>query len=61
MKLVRILILSLLIWSCQDQPEEARKPEVKPTPEVTPFKPISDELVSKAVLYEANIRQYSNE
>ena len=61
MKLTRILILSLIIWSCQEQLEEARKPEVKPTPEVTPYQPISEELVSKAVLYEANIRQYSNE
>ena len=61
MKLIRILILSLFIWSCQEQLEEARKPEVKSTPKVTPYQPISEELVSKAVLYEANIRQYSNE
>jgi len=61
MKLIRILILSLIIWSCQEQLEEARKPEVKSTPEITPYQPISEELVSKAVLYEANIRQYSNE
>jgi len=61
MKLIRILILSHIIWSCQEQPEEVRKPEVNPTPKVTPYQPISDKLVSKAVLYEANIRQYSNE
>ena len=60
MKIKVILLISLLIWSCQEQPELARKPEVKLV-EKTPFKPIDDKIVSKAVLYEANIRQYSNE
>ena len=60
MKLKSILILSFLILSCQNQAEEARKPKVK-TIEPTPFTPINNEIISKAVLYEANIRQYSNE
>ena len=60
MKIKSILILSFLILSCQNQAEEARKPKVK-TIEPAPFKPINDEIISKAVLYEANIRQYSNE
>ena len=60
MKLKSILILSFLILSCQNQAEEARKPKVK-TIEPTPFTPINNEVISKAVLYEANIRQYSNE
>jgi len=61
MKFVRILCLCLLIGSCQEQPQEARKPELKPTPTVKPLKPIDAEVISKAVLYEANIRQYSSE
>ena len=60
MKLKSILILSFLILSCQNQAEEARKPKVKII-EPTPFTPINNEIISKAVLYEANIRQYSNE
>jgi glycosidase len=49
-----------LILSCQNQSEIARKPQVK-TIEDTPFLPINEEIISKAVLYEANIRQYSVE
>ena len=60
MKLKSILLLSLLILSCQNQSEIARKPQVKPI-EDTPFLPINEEIISKAVLYEANIRQYSVE
>ena len=60
MRLKSILLLSLLILSCQNQSEIARKPQVK-TIEDTPFLPIDEEIISKAVLYEANIRQYSVE
>ena len=60
MRLKSILLLSLLILSCQNQSEIARKPQVK-TIEDTPFLPINEEIISKAVLYEANIRQYSVE
>jgi glycosidase len=60
MRLKSILLLSLLILSCQNQSEIARKPQVK-TIEETPFLPINMEIISKAVLYEANIRQYSVE
>ncbi len=60
MKLYVYLLFGLLIISCQSSTEEARKPE--PKPEVSkPFKPISDEVIAHAVLYEANIRQYSSE
>ncbi|MDG1251195.1 MAG: alpha-amylase family glycosyl hydrolase [Flavobacteriaceae bacterium] len=52
--------MSLLILSCQNQSEIARKPQVE-TIEDTPFLPINEEIISKAVLYEANIRQYSVE
>ena len=60
MRLKSILLLSLLILSCQNQSEIARKPQVE-TIEDTPFLPINEEIISKAVLYEANIRQYSVE
>ena len=60
MRLKSILLLSLLILSRQNQSEIARKPQVK-TIEDTPFLPINEEIISKAVLYEANIRQYSVE
>lgn len=60
MKLKSVLLSSLLIWSCQDQSEKAREPKVKIVQE-TPFEPISDKVISKSVLYEANIRQYSCE
>lgn len=60
MRLKSILLLSLLILSCQNQSEVARKPQIK-TIQDLPFLPINDEIISKAVLYEANIRQYSIE
>ena len=60
MKLKSLLLLILLIWSCQKKSEEARKPEPKKIEKIS-FKSITDEIVSKAVLYEANIRQYSDE
>jgi glycosidase len=60
MKSKSILLLILLIWSCQKKSQEARKPEQKKIEKIS-FKSITDEIVSKAVLYEANIRQYSDE
>src|SRR6056300_1972795 len=59
MKLKLILMLSLFAFSCKKK-ETARLPEPK-APIEESLEPISVELVSKAVLYEANIRQYSNE
>ena len=58
MKLIQIIGIGLLVWSCQNQ--EARQPETQIKKEVKQ-PPISEEIASKAVLYEANIRQYSNE
>lgn len=58
MKYISILCFGLLMWSCQNQ--EARLPEPQPQKEIQQ-QPISEEAISKAVLYEANIRQYSNE
>ena len=49
-----ILILGVLsLVGCQPTQQEARKPIV--------FDPITEQDISQAVLYEANIRQYSNE
>src|SRR5210317_393564 len=59
MKLKIILPLIIFVWSCQ-QKETPRKPIAKPNVEEA-FEPINAEVVSKAVLYEANIRQYSDE
>lgn len=53
-------LLTALIFSCQSPKEEARKPEEKKG-EVKTLAPISEEVVAHSVLYEANIRQYSEE
>ena len=44
---------ALLLLNCQPAATEARKPIV--------FEPITEKDIAQAVLYEANIRQYSNE
>ena len=54
------LFFSLLILSCQSGTEEARKPEYSNF-QVKPIEPITKNIISQSVLYEANIRQYSNE
>jgi alpha-amylase len=59
MKLKLILMLSLFVFSCKKK-ETARLPEPK-APIEESLEPINAEIISKAVLYEANIRQYSNE
>ena len=58
MKFLPLIFSILFLFSCQNQ--EARKPEPQSQKEVE-FLPLNDEIISKAVLYEANIRQYSNE
>ena len=54
------LFFSLLILSCQSGIDEARKPEDSNF-QVKPIEPITKNIISQSVLYEANIRQYSNE
>ena len=54
------LFFSLLILSCQSGIEEARKPEDSNF-QVKPIEPITKNIISQSVLYEANIRQYSSE
>ena len=60
MKQINILLFFLILCSCKDNLEKARKPESKEIEKIS-FRPITDEIISSAVLYEANIRQYSNE
>ena len=60
MKQYFALFFSLLILSCQPGSEEARKPEDSNF-QVKPIEPITKNIISQSVLYEANIRQYSNE
>ena len=60
MKQYFALFFSLLILSCQSGSEEARKPEYSNF-QVKPIEPITKNIISQSVLYEANIRQYTNE
>ena len=60
MKPINMLLFCLILCSCIDNSEKVRKPEPKKIEKIS-FKPITDEIISSAVLYEANIRQYSNE
>ena len=53
-------LIGVFIFSCQSPKEEARKPEEKKV-QVKTLAPISEEVVAHSVLYEANIRQYSEE
>ncbi len=54
------LFFILLILSCQSGSEDTRKPEDSNF-QVKPIEPITKNIISQSVLYEANIRQYSNE
>jgi len=60
MRIRHLLLIGILFLSCQSPKEEARKPleNNKDTPTLAP---ISEEDIAHAVLYEANIRQYSEE
>ncbi|MFQ3340821.1 MAG: alpha-amylase [Flavobacteriaceae bacterium] len=60
MKRITILLITSFIASCQPIKEEARVPEPKPEVKDS-FAPISENTIAHSVLYEANIRQYSNE
>ena len=53
-------LIGVFIFSCQSPKEEARKPEEKKV-QVKTLAPISEEVVAHSVLYEANIRQSSEE
>ena len=60
MRNITILLITILIASCQSTKEEARSPQ--PRPQVNDIlTPISKQNIAHSVLYEANIRQYSSE
>ena len=53
MKKISIILISvLLLLTCKNQTSTAESSEFQ-------FKPISDAVLETAVIYEANIRQYS--
>lgn len=53
MKTLIPVLCTLALLGCQPQPQETRKP--------IQWAPIAEKDIAQAVLYEANIRQYSNE
>jgi len=55
-KIMLILLLSIVVFSCKNTPEEQNQPTEKMT-----FSPITNDDYENAVIYEANIRQYSSE
>ena len=60
MKKIALLSLGILLLGCQSKKEEARQPIPKaPIENVTT--PITEKTIAHSVLYEANIRQYSDE
>ena len=52
-KILATLVISTLLFSCQKSDENKRGDQ--------PIEPISDDILETAVIYEANIRQYSPE
>tara|TARA_A100001011_G_scaffold400582_1_gene516497 strand:- start:22339 stop:23739 length:1401 start_codon:yes stop_codon:yes gene_type:complete len=60
MKNYLYIILVQLLISCNSKKEKARKP-IEKTHKMEFLEPISEDILSHAVLYEANIRQYSPE
>ena len=60
MKKIALLSLGILLLGCQSKKEEARQPIPKaPIENVTT--PFTEKTIAHSVLYEANIRQYSDE
>ena len=60
MKSYLTVLLGILIFSCQSSKEKARKPQESKKVTKT-LELISEKIIANSVLYEANIRQYSNE
>ncbi|MEK9612579.1 MAG: alpha-amylase family glycosyl hydrolase [Flavobacteriaceae bacterium] len=61
MNKLSFLIVGLLVVSCQSRQEETRKPTVKEEVQEFSLEPITKQTIAHSVLYEANIRQYSEE
>jgi glycosidase len=61
MNKLSFLAVVLLVASCQSKQEKTRKPIVKEEVLEISLEPITDQTIAHSVLYEANIRQYSEE
>ncbi|MDG1022751.1 MAG: alpha-amylase family glycosyl hydrolase [Flavobacteriaceae bacterium] len=60
MKKIVLLVIGIFLMGCQSNQEEARQPIAQVEVEDT-LAPITENIMAHSVLYEANIRQYSNE
>ena len=60
MKRILLLVIRIFLIGCQSNKEEARQPIAQVEVEDT-LAPITENIMAHSVLYEANIRQYSNE
>ncbi|RLD26148.1 MAG: alpha-amlyase, partial [Bacteroidetes bacterium] len=56
-KLLTVLVLSIVMIACKTE----KKEEVQVVEETKEIAAVSDEMMESAVIYEANIRQYSPE
>ena len=60
MRKITAFIFGLFLMACQPKKEEARQPK-SPLESKNVIAPITENTIAHSVLYEANIRQYSNE
>ena len=60
MRKITAFIFGLFLMACQPKKEEARQPK-NPLESKNVIAPIAENTIAHSVLYEANIRQYSNE
>jgi len=58
-----VLPIIVILLACESPKPEPQKPVEKPVQDevLNPIAPLSEEAIAQGVLYEANIRQYSNE
>ena len=66
MKFIPVFLMAplfFLILSCESPKPQPQKPIEKPAPKevLNPIAPLNEEAIAQGVLYQANIRQYSNE
>jgi len=60
-KLMSLGIAMSLLWSCGEAPQKETTTKDVTEEKVSSFTPVSNEALESAVIYEANIRQYSPE
>ncbi|MGB1019926.1 MAG: alpha-amylase family glycosyl hydrolase [Flavobacteriaceae bacterium] len=66
MKFIPVFLMAplfFLILSCESPKPQPQKPIEKPAPKevLNPIAPLNEEAIAQGVLYQTNIRQYSNE